>query len=68
MSPGLCTLQVRTECLDWLLILNRTHLERVLRVIAELYDVHGGKRKAEDLHFRGLPKVKVMIHEYEPAA
>jgi hypothetical protein len=23
---------VRTECLDWLLILNRTHLERVLRV------------------------------------
>jgi hypothetical protein len=25
---------VRTECLDWLLILNRTHLERVLRVYA----------------------------------
>jgi hypothetical protein len=42
------------------------NLERVLRVIAELYDVHGGKRPAEDLHFRGLPKVKVMIHEYEP--
>ena len=32
----------------------------------ELYDVHGGKRRAEELHFRGLPKVKVMIHEYEP--
>ena len=42
------------------------NLERVLRVIAELYDVHGGKRRAEDLHFRGLPKVKVMIHEYAP--
>ncbi len=42
------------------------NLERVLRVIAELYDVHGGKRRAEELHFRGLPKVKVMIHEYEP--
>jgi hypothetical protein len=42
------------------------NLERVLRVLAELYDVHGGKRKAEDLHFRGLPKVKVMIHDYEP--
>jgi hypothetical protein len=41
-------------------------LERVLRVITELYDVHGGKRRAEDFHFRGLPKVKVMIHEYEP--
>jgi hypothetical protein len=42
------------------------NLERVLRVITELYDVHGGKRRAEELHFRGLPKVKVMIHEYEP--
>jgi hypothetical protein len=42
------------------------NLERVLRIITELYDVHGGKRRAEDFHFRGLPKVKVMIHEYEP--
>lgn len=42
------------------------NLERVLRVITELYDVHGGQRRAEELHFRGLPKVKVMIHEYEP--
>ena len=42
------------------------NLERVLRVITELYDVHGGKRRAEELHFRGMPKVKVMIHEYEP--
>jgi hypothetical protein len=42
------------------------NLERALRVLTELYDVHGGKRKAEELHFRGVPKVKVMIHEYEP--
>ena len=42
------------------------NIERVLRVITELYDVHGGQRRAEELHFRGLPKVKVMIHEYEP--
>ncbi len=42
------------------------NLERVLRVITELFDVHGGRRRAEELHFRGLPKVKVMIHEYEP--
>jgi hypothetical protein len=41
-------------------------LDRVLRVITELYDVHGGKKRAEELHFRGLPKVKVMIHDYEP--
>jgi hypothetical protein len=31
---------VRTECLDWLLILNRPHLERVLRVYVRHYN-HG---------------------------
>jgi len=41
-------------------------LERVIRVLLELYDKHDGQRKAEELHFRGLPKVRVMIHEYEP--
>ena len=35
-------------------------------MLLELYDVHGGTRKAEELHFRGLPKVRVMIHDYEP--
>ncbi len=29
---------VRTECLDWLLILNRRHLERVLRVYVVHYN------------------------------
>ena len=29
---------VRSECLDWLLILNRRHLEHVLRVYAEHYN------------------------------
>ena len=29
---------VRTECLDWLLIWNRTHLERVLRVYVGHYN------------------------------
>ena len=28
---------VRAECLDWLLIVNRRHLERVLRVFADHY-------------------------------
>jgi putative transposase len=31
---------VRTECLDWLLILNRAHLERVLRIYARHYNHH----------------------------
>ena len=30
----------RTECLDWLLIVNRRHLERVLRVFADHYNTH----------------------------
>ena len=31
---------VRAECLDWLLVLGRTHLEQVLRVYAEHYNAH----------------------------
>jgi hypothetical protein len=42
------------------------NLERALRVLTELYDVHGGQRRAEEQHFRGVPKVRVMIHDYEP--
>jgi putative transposase len=30
----------RTECLDWLLIVNRRHLERVLRVFVDHYNSH----------------------------
>ena len=29
---------IRSQCLDWLLILNRRHLERVLRVYVEHYN------------------------------
>ena len=31
---------VRSECLDWLLIVNRRHLERVLRTFLEHYNSH----------------------------
>jgi putative transposase len=31
---------VRTECLDWLLIVGRGHLEQVLRVYVEHYNSH----------------------------
>ena len=41
-------------------------VEKVLRVMTELFDVHGGRRRAEEMHFRGLPKVRVMIHDYSP--
>jgi transposase InsO family protein len=30
----------RAECLDWLLIVNRRHLERVLRVFGDHYNTH----------------------------
>lgn len=43
-------------------------VDRVLRALYELYDIHGGKRKAEDHHFRGVPKVRVMIHDYAPGS
>jgi transposase InsO family protein len=29
---------LRTECLDWLLLLNRRHLEHVLRVFVDYYN------------------------------
>lgn len=41
-------------------------LEKVLRELFELYDVHGGRRRAEDHHFHGIPKVRVMFHDYAP--
>ncbi len=41
-------------------------LDRVLRAVLELFDVHAGRKRAEDLHFRGIPKVRVMIHDYAP--
>jgi putative transposase len=31
---------VRSECLDWLLVVNRRHLERVLRTFADHYNSH----------------------------
>jgi putative transposase len=35
---------VRTECLDWLLIMGRGHLEQVLRVYVEHYNRHRAHR------------------------
>jgi putative transposase len=38
---------VRVECLDWLLILNRRHLESVLRVFVDHYNTHRPHRALE---------------------
>jgi putative transposase len=35
---------VRAECLDWLLILGRGHLEQVLRVYVQHYNAHRAHR------------------------
>ena len=40
-------------------------LRRVLRALFEVYDVHGGRRPAEEIDFRGLPGTRVLIHEFQ---
>ena len=38
---------VRAECLDWLLIVGRGHLEQILRVYVEHYNAHRPHRALE---------------------
>jgi putative transposase len=38
---------IRSECLDWLLILNRRHLEHVVRVYTDHYNRQGPHRALE---------------------
>ena len=40
-------------------------LARVLRVLFEVYDKGAGKKRSEDVHFRGLTKVRVMFHDFD---
>lgn len=39
-------------------------LRRVLRVMFERYDIDGGTQPLAEIHFAGLPKIRVMIHDY----
>jgi transposase InsO family protein len=73
---------VRRECLDWLLILNRRHLEHVLRVFVDHYNTHRPHRSlhlvppqavdrkdsapSDDLKRRD--RLGGLIHEYSYAA
>jgi putative transposase len=73
---------VRSECLDWLLILNRRHLERVLRVYVDHYNAqrpHRGVdlRPPDPTNLGATPTVGEvrrhdrlggLIHEYYRAA
>jgi transposase InsO family protein len=73
---------VRAECLDWLLILNRGHLERVLRVYVAHYNRERPHRALElrppepDEQPEGAPEGDIrrrdrlggLIHEYHRAA
>jgi putative transposase len=74
----------RTECLDWILVLGRRHLERVLRIYAEHYNAarpHRGLdlatpegsgadpgRRPGSLQLRRRDLLSGLIHEYERAA
>ena len=39
-------------------------LRHVLRAMFEQYDIHGGSQPAREIHFAGLPKVRVILHDY----
>jgi transposase InsO family protein len=73
---------VRSECLDWLLILNRRHLERVLRVYVDHYNTQRphrgvGLRPPDPTNLGATPtrgevrrhdRLGGLIHEYYRAA
>jgi putative transposase len=75
---------VRTECLDWMLVLGRRHLERVLRTCAAHYNEarphrgldlktpesrpHSLPRSAPDRRVRRHDLLGGLIREYELAA
>jgi putative transposase len=73
---------VRAECLDWLLILNRRHLERVLRVYVDHYNRERPHRslelqppepgeqreRAPNDDIRRRDRLGGLIHEYYRAA
>jgi putative transposase len=74
---------IRRECLDWLLILNRRHLDHVLRVFVDHYNAHRPHRSlaltppvaidrdrpvASSRDVRRCDSLGGLIHEYSYAA
>jgi hypothetical protein len=37
---------------------------RILRLMFEVFDVYGGRRRADEIHFHGVPGTRVLIHEF----
>jgi hypothetical protein len=37
---------------------------RVLKMMFEIYDIFGGRRRIEEWHFTGLPGIRVIIHDF----
>jgi hypothetical protein len=46
--------------------INAKKVERVLRMLLEVHDMHGGKKPVDDHTFRGIPKVRVVVHDFSP--
>jgi hypothetical protein len=38
---------------------------KVLRLLFEVYDVYGGRRRADEIHLQGIPGIRVLIHQYQ---
>jgi hypothetical protein len=36
-----------------------------MRVLFEVFDRFGGKRRAEEIQFQGMPRVRVLIHDFQ---
>jgi hypothetical protein len=45
--------------------INHRKLGRVMRVLFEVYDKFAGRRRAEEIQFQGMPKVRVLIHDFQ---
>jgi hypothetical protein len=44
---------------------NFRKLSKVFRVLFEIYDKSNGQKRAEDVQFQGLVKVKVLFHDFD---
>ena len=40
-------------------------IKSVMKTLFDLYDRHAGQRRAEDITFRGLVKMRVILHDFE---
>ncbi|MHC5064681.1 MAG: hypothetical protein ACYTG5_11990 [Planctomycetota bacterium] len=41
-------------------------LQKMLRILFEIYDMHDGRQRAEERHFVGVQGIRVIIHDISP--